>query len=91
VKAAELAHRSVSDEWLPTASINSNYDLLGPPWRTPTARSASLGSIKNEYFSDGGKRRADMLDASTTLKQRREELANLQGKSTRKCAPPCSI
>jgi outer membrane protein TolC len=28
---------------------------------------------------DGGKRRADMLDASTTIKQRREELANIQG------------
>jgi outer membrane protein TolC len=28
---------------------------------------------------DGGKRRADVLDASTTVKQRREDLANLQG------------
>jgi len=28
---------------------------------------------------DGGKRRADVLAASTTLKQRKEDLANLQG------------
>ena len=28
---------------------------------------------------DGGKRKADMLAADTTIKQRREELANLQG------------
>jgi len=28
---------------------------------------------------DGGKRRADMLDAATTVKQRKEDLANLQG------------
>jgi hypothetical protein len=28
---------------------------------------------------DGGKRKADVLQASATLKQRKEELANLQG------------
>jgi outer membrane protein TolC len=78
VKAAELAHRSVSDEWLPTASITSNYDLLGPTLANSHGTFGITGSIKMNIF-DGGKRRADMLDAATTLKQRREELANLEG------------
>jgi outer membrane protein TolC len=78
VRAAELAHRSVSDEWLPTANLSTNYDLVGPTLDNSHGTFAVTGSIKMNIF-DGGKRRADILDASTTVKQRREELANLQG------------
>jgi outer membrane protein TolC len=78
VKAAELAHRSVSDEWQPTASINSNYDLIGPTLANSHGTFGITGSIKMNIF-DGGKRRTDMLEASTAIKQRKEELANLQG------------
>ncbi len=78
VKAAELAHRSASDEWLPTASISSNYDLVGPTFADSHGTFGVTGSIKMNIF-DGGRRRADMLDADTTVKQRRQELANLQG------------
>ena len=78
VRAAELAHRSVSDEWLPTASLSTNYDLVGPTLDNSHGTFGITGSIKMNIF-DGGKRRADMLDASTTIKQRREELANIQG------------
>ncbi len=78
VRAAELTHRSVSDEWLPTVSVSSNYDLVGPTLDNSHGTFAVTGSVKMNIF-DGGKRRADMLDASTTVKQRREELANIQG------------
>lgn len=78
VKAAELTHRAVSDEWLPTASISTNYDLVGPTLAESHGTFAITGSIKMNIF-DGGKRRADMLDADTTVKQRRQDLANIQG------------
>ena len=78
VKAAELARRAYSDEWLPTASISTNYDLVGPTFADSHGTFGITGSIKMNIF-DGGKRRADVLQADTTLKQRKEELANLQG------------
>jgi len=78
VRAAELAHRSVSDEWQPTASISTNYDLVGPTLDNSHGTFAVTGSIRMNIF-DGGKRRADILDANNTIKQRREELASLQG------------
>jgi outer membrane protein TolC len=78
VKAAELAHQSASAEWLPTASVGSNYDLLGPTFDNSHGTFNVTGSIKMNVF-DGGKRKADMLDADTMLTQRKEELENLQG------------
>jgi outer membrane protein TolC len=78
VRAAELAHRSVSDEWLPTASISANYDLVGPTFAESHGTFGITGSIKMNIF-DGGKRRADILDADNTIRQRREDLANIQG------------
>lgn len=78
VRAAELAHRSVSDEWLPTASVSTNYDLLGPTFANSHGTFGVTGSIKMNIF-DGGKRKADMLDADTTVKQRKQDLANLEG------------
>jgi outer membrane protein TolC len=78
VKAAELAQEAVSAEWLPTASINSNYDLVGPTFAESHGTFGVTGSIRMNIF-DGGKRKADMLEAAATLKQRQEELANLRG------------
>ncbi|MGA3190116.1 MAG: TolC family protein [Bryobacteraceae bacterium] len=78
VRAAQLTHQAASSEWLPTADISSNYGLVGPTFADSHGTFAITGSIKMDIF-DGGKRRADMLDASNTIKQRKEELANLQG------------
>jgi len=78
VRAAELAHRSVSDEWLPTASISSSYDLIGPTFANSHGTFELTGSVKMNIF-DGGKRKADMLSADTAVKQKRQDLANLQG------------
>lgn len=78
VRAAELLHQAARSEWTPTASISSNYDLVGPTFANSHGTFGITGSIKFNLF-DGGTRRADILQTDTDLKQRREELANIQG------------
>jgi outer membrane protein TolC len=78
VRAAELSQQSASAGWLPRATVSSNYDLVGPTFANSHGTFDVTGSIRMDIF-DGGKRKADVLQASTTLKQRKEELANLQG------------
>jgi outer membrane protein TolC len=78
VKAAELARQAVQREWLPTAGVTTNYDLVGTTFAESHGTFNITGAIKMNIF-DGGKRRADVLERDTTVKQRREELANLQG------------
>jgi outer membrane protein TolC len=78
VRAAELTHRAAVSEWLPTANISANYDLVGPTFAESHGTFGVTGSIKFNLF-DGGTRRADMLQTNTDIKQRREELANIQG------------
>ena len=75
---AELAHRSVSAEWLPTASISANYDLVGQTLGESHGTFGLTGSIRMNIF-DGGKRKTDMLEADTNITQKRQDLANLQG------------
>jgi len=78
VRAAERAKESVMREWLPTASINANYDLVGTTLDQSHGTFSLSGSVKMNVF-DGGRRKADILERDTDLKQRKEELANLQG------------
>jgi outer membrane protein TolC len=78
MKAAELSYQAADLEWLPRATITSSYDLIGPTFADSHGTFSVTGSIKMNIF-DGGRRKADMLEAATSLKQSREELANLQG------------
>jgi outer membrane protein TolC len=78
VKAAQLSNQAADLEWLPRASVSSSYDLIGPTFADSHGTFAVTGSIKMNIF-DGGRRRADMLESATSVKQRKEELANLQG------------
>jgi outer membrane protein TolC len=78
VKAAELSYRAADIEWLPRATVSSNYDLIGSTFADSHGTFSVTGSIKMNIF-DGGRRKADMLEAATSLKQSKEELANLQG------------
>jgi outer membrane protein TolC len=78
VKAAELTYQAASAEWLPTANISSNYDLVGPTFASSHGTFGVTGSIKMNIF-DGGRRKADTLEAAATVKQRKEELVNLRG------------
>jgi outer membrane protein TolC len=78
VKAAQLSNQAADLEWLPRASVSSSYDLIGPTFADSHGTFAVTGSIKMNIF-DGGRRRADMLESATSVKQRKEELANLRG------------
>jgi outer membrane protein TolC len=78
LRAAELARQSASNDWLPRASVNSYYADTGTTFANSHGNFAVTGTVSIDIF-DGGKRRADLLQADTNIKQRREELANLQG------------
>jgi outer membrane protein TolC len=78
LRAAELARQSASAEWLPRASINASYGDSGATFANSHGVFAVTGAVTMDIF-DGGRRKADLLSADTTIKQRREELANLQG------------
>jgi outer membrane protein TolC len=78
VKAAMLTYQAASAEWLPTANIGSNYDLVGPTFASSHGTFGVTGSIKMNIF-DGGRRKADTLEAAAAVKQKKEELANLRG------------
>jgi outer membrane protein TolC len=78
VRAAELARQAASAEWLPRASISANYDVVGTTFADSHGTFGVTGTIKFNLF-DGGTRRADMLQYDTALKQRKEDLGNLQG------------
>jgi outer membrane protein TolC len=78
VRAAELAKLAVVKEWLPSANINANYDLVGSTLDASHGTFSLTGSLKMNVF-DGGRRKADILERETDLKQRKQELANLQG------------
>lgn len=78
VRAAELARQAAAAQWLPSASVSTNYDVVGDTFASSHGTFAVTGSVKMNVF-DGGKRKADVLEQETVLKQRKEELANLQG------------
>ena len=78
VKAAELARQAASNDWLPRGSVSAYYADQGTTFDNSHGAFAVTGAVTMDIF-DGGKRRADVLAASTTLKQRKEDLANLQG------------
>jgi outer membrane protein TolC len=78
VRAAEHAHQAVVSEWQPTASISMNYGIVGETLASSHGTVDLTASVKMNIF-DGGRRRADILERETALKQRRDELANLQG------------
>lgn len=78
VKAADLARRAVVSEWMPSAHISANYDVVGETFAGSHGTFGLTGSITMNVF-DGGRRKADILERETALKQRKEELANLQG------------
>jgi outer membrane protein TolC len=76
--AAELAHRAAVAEYLPTLSFDANYGAGG---QTPSHLNGTYeaqGSLKIPIFQ-GGKVRADTLQADAALTNSRNQLENLRG------------
>ncbi len=73
VRTAELAVSAAQAERYPTASVNGNYGVIGPnPASTHGVFAVTAGVSMNVW--DGGRIKADIQQAETTLRQRRAEL-----------------
>ena len=78
VRAAELAVSAARAERYPTVSLNGNYGVIGPNPASTHGVFAVTGSV-NVPIYQGGRLRADIDQAETTLRQRRAELADQRG------------
>ena len=73
LRSAELALSAAQAERYPTASVNGNYGVIGPnPASTHGVFAVTAGVSMNVW--DGGRIKADIQQAETTLRQRRAEL-----------------
>ena len=72
VRTAELAVSAAQAERYPTASLSGNYGVIGPnPANTHGVFAVTAGVSMNLW--DGGRIKADIQQAETTLRQRRAE------------------
>jgi outer membrane protein TolC len=77
VAAAELARRAAEAQRLPTVGFDGNYGVIGPrPWDSHGTFTAAV-SLFIPVFQ-GGKVRAEVLEADATLAQRRAQLEDLR-------------
>lgn len=73
VRTAELALSAAHAERYPTATVDGNYGVIGPnPASTHGVFAVTAGVNMNVW--DGGRIKADIQQAETTLRQRRAEL-----------------
>ncbi|MFL6447102.1 MAG: TolC family protein [Bryobacteraceae bacterium] len=73
VRTAELAVSATRAERYPTATVNGNYGVIGAnPAATHGVFAVTAGVSMNVW--DGGRIKADIQQAETTLRQRRAEL-----------------
>lgn len=78
VRAAEIAREAAFAERYPTLGVNANYGDIGPNIGNSHGTFAVTGSLRFNIF-DGGRTRADLVEADAAIKQRKDELADLQG------------
>jgi outer membrane protein TolC len=81
VRAAEHFRKAASAEYFPTLGVSANYGASGV---TPGGAHGSEGTYQVSGaltipIFQGGKTHADVLQAEATLRQSREQLANLRG------------
>ena len=78
VGAAEASRRAVAAERYPTLSVAGNYGDVGPNLANSHGTFTATASLNVNVF-DGGRTRADLVQADAVVKQRKDQLADLQG------------
>ncbi len=78
VHAAETARQAVNAEKYPTLGVSGNYGDIGVNLAQSHGTFEVTGSLKFTVF-DGGRNRAEAVRADAIIKQRKDELADLQG------------
>ncbi|HLX45032.1 MAG TPA: TolC family protein [Bryobacteraceae bacterium] len=79
VHAAEISIQAIRAQRYPTLGLAANYGDIGSSFLDSHGTFAVTGSLKFNIW-DSGRIRADQMQADAAVKQRRDELADLQGK-----------
>ena len=77
--AAEMAKKAANDERLPSVSVNGDYGDIGTSPTTSHGTFTALAALKIPIFQ-GGKVRADQMQADAQLRQRESELADMRAR-----------
>lgn len=78
IRAAEIARDAALAQRLPTVGVDANYGDIGQNIGNSHGSFAVTGSVKFNIYT-GGRIRADVEQADAIIKQRKDELADLQG------------
>lgn len=76
---AEMAKKAANDERLPSLSFNGDYGDIGNRPTTSHGTFTAAAALKFPIFQ-GGKVRADQLQADAQLQQRRSQLDDMRGR-----------
>jgi outer membrane protein TolC len=79
VRAAQLSERGAHSERLPSLFISGNYGDLGITPGSSHGTFVAAGGVQFPIFEEG-RIRADIYQAQSTLKQSKDQLADLQGR-----------
>jgi outer membrane protein TolC len=78
VRAAETAREAALAQRLPTLALDANYGDIGENIGHSHGTFAVTGSLKFNIYT-GGRIRSDVEQADASIKQRKDELADLEG------------
>jgi outer membrane protein TolC len=79
VKAAELSRKAAAAGAYPSAEVDANYGAIGPSFDQSHGTFSATVGLRIPIFQ-GGRVKADVLQADSELERRRAELADLHGK-----------
>jgi len=77
--AAEISRQSAQAQRYPTVSLNGDYGANGPHPAQMHGTFAVTGAVRLSVF-DGGRIRADVLEADAVIQQRKDEIADLENR-----------
>jgi outer membrane protein TolC len=79
VRAAELQVKAARSESLPTFDVNGDYGAIGRSVGSSLATYIVAGSLRIPIFQ-GGRRKADVMQAQSNLDQLRSQLEDMKGR-----------